>query len=560
MCGICGMLICPTLSTKEKNMMLDEFYESSRKIAHRGPDRSVMITMTPPVDAVIDFKRLSIMDPSTRGDQPFRFEEGDRTVYTMCNGEIYNFRELAEEYDLKLTSGSDCEVIHLFYKKYGLMGLPEMCNKFNSEHAFAIFDVDMKTGDYKLILSSDRYGVRPLFVGWDDQGFYFASELQGLPCLESKGAYVERFKPRHYAVIEKKGGVLGKLEYHQYYEVKPKAIIYTDLPLCLEGIRSSLEKAVIMRLQSDKPYGCLLSGGLDSSLVSAIAARHLKTLGKTLRTFSIGMPGGTDGPYAKMVAEHIGSDHTHVEVSEKDFLDAIPHIVRAIGSYDITTVRASTAQYLISKWVSEKTDIRVLILGDGNDELAGAYQYFHKAPSPRAFHDECVRLVEDIHLYDGLRADRCVAHWGLEARFPCLDYMYVDFYLRCDPQLRMPVDGMEKWLLRKSFDGTGLLPEKALYRPKCAFSDGISKQERSWYQVIQEDVEKLFTTEQLEAAMKHYEHLPPVSKESLLYRTIFCDYFGSNESVAKTIPYYWLPKWCGDIKEPSARVLAHYKE
>ena len=554
MCGICGMLL-RNVKPEDRNRLHIEFYCASKNISHRGPDRSILTSLAHPIDVIFDFERLSIMDTSTIGDQPFRYEEGSRTVYVICNGELYNYKEICSEHNLLPESGSDCEVIPLLYKKYGYIDN----TIFNSEHAFMILDVDMKTGDYKMILSSDRFGIRPLFVGWDKYGFYFSSELQGLPCLKSEDAHIERFPPRHYAIIEKKAGILGELKYHKYYNIKPEKILYTDLQICLDGIRESLEDAVIKRLQSDRPFGCLLSGGLDSSLVAAIASKYLKKSGQKLRTFCIGMPGGTDEKYAKLVAKHIDSDHTHIEVPEEDFLNAIPDIIKTIASYDITTVRASTGQYLISKWISKNTDIKVLLLGDGSDEACGSYKYFVNAPDKEAYHNECIRLLEDIHLYDGLRADRCVARFGIEARFPFLDYKFVEFILRCNPKLRMAQNGVEKWLLREAFKGTDLLPEAVRTRQKEAYSDGVSKPERSWYQIIQERAEKLYTDKELEDAKIKYKHLPPVSKESLLFKNIFCENFGNNESMIKTIPYYWLPKWCGDINEPSARILNVYK-
>lgn len=566
MCGINGMLIREKEESKNDKYPVSrtEFYNSSSKISHRGPDRSTCVTLGSPVNAMLDFERLAVMDWGTAGDQPFKYETEDesRTIYVMCNGEIYNHHEICKEYDLHPVSGSDCEVIPLMYKKFGHKSIEMMCNKFNSEHAFVILDINMNTGDYKMYLSTDRFGMRPLFVCWDERGFYFSSELQGLPesCLKSDTCHVERFKPRHYAVIEKKNGILGNLEYQCYYNVKPEKFKYFDLQECLTGIRKNLEQAVSLRLESDRPYGCLLSGGLDSSIVSAFLAKHLKEHGQVLRTFSIGMPGGTDEKYAKMVAKHIGSDHTHVEQSEQDFLDALPDVVKTLGSFDITTVRASTGQYLVSKWISENTDIKVLACGDFSDEEMGSYLYFQNAPSPEDFHNECVRLLEDIHLYDGLRADRCISHFGLEARFPFADHNLIDFVLRIDPKLRMAKDDdkggkMEKWLLRKSLEELDLLPKEVLWRQKCAFSDAVSSTERSWYEVIQENAEKMYTDDDLKEAQEKFNHLPPYSKESLYFRELFCKTFGHNESVAKTIPYIWLPKWSGDITEPSARVL-----
>lgn len=555
MCGITGLLLA---SAANKKIITEDFRKSSKLISHRGPDRSICIEYRNPVNVVLSFERLSIMDPSTRGDQPFKFEYDNRVVYVMCNGEIYNYHELCKKYDLEPTSGSDCEVIPLLYKKFGPNKILDICQEFDSEHAFMILDIDMKSGDYQMILSSDRYGLRPLFVGWTLDCFCFSSELQGLCCLSYPLAHIERFKPRTYAILEKKNGVLGQLQYHPYYCIKPQKILHYDLPVCLAGVKFALEEAVISRLESDRPYGSLLSGGLDSSLVSAIAANYLRSKGIQLRTFSIGMEGGTDEAYAKMVAAHIDSIHTHITVSEADFVAAIPNIVETIGSFDITSVRASTGQYLISKWISENTDIKVLLVGDGSDEVTGGYKYFLNTIDPAAFDAECIRLVEDIHQFDGLRADRCISRWGIEARFPFLSADFVDFYLSCDPVLRMPQSNVEKWLLREAFKGSNLLPEVVRCRPKEAFSDGVSSVKKSWYEIIIENTNKMYTDDEAMVIARYYSHLRPVSKESLYYRNLFVRFFGQNESVAKTIPYFWLPKWSGNIVEPSARVLKVY--
>jgi asparagine synthase (glutamine-hydrolysing) len=564
MCGISGMFLKHLFTKYQLTNLQFAFFAASRKLDHRGPDRSQCIILSDPINAMIDFKRLSIMDTSTQGDQPFIYDDGDRTVYVMCNGEIYNYNDLCKDHDLHPMSGSDCEVIPLLYKKYGMSYMHTLCNSLNSEHAFMILDVDRLTGDYVMCLSNDRFGVRPLFTAQTDDAFYFASELAGLPCLDDLGAVVERFEPRHYAILEKKDGVLGKLVYHKYFDFNDVVLEISesiaDEPL--EDQCSQLEylltDATVIRLTSDRPYGCLLSGGVDSSLVAALAAKHLKQFEKRLRTFSIGMDGGTDEKFAKMVAEYIDSDHTHITVTEDEFTDSILNVVKTIGSFDITSVRASVGQYQISKWISENTDIKVLLCGDGSDEICGSYKYFHNAPSSKDFHNECIRLLSDIHKYDGLRADRCISYFGIEARFPFLDHRFVTYYLSCDPVIRQPQNGVEKWLLRMSFEKSHILPNAVLFRSKEAFSDGVSSQKRSWYQIVQEKANAIYTDEEYETKKLAYEHCQPISKESLLFRETFCQTYGINKTVSQTIPYYWLPKWCGNIVEPSARVLKVY--
>jgi asparagine synthase (glutamine-hydrolysing) len=310
-------------------------------------------------------------------------------------------------------------------------------------------------------------------------------------------------------------------------------------------------------LESDRELGALLSGGLDSSLVVSIASKYLHQFGKRLKTFSIGLPGSTDKEYAEMVATFCNTDHTHIELTTEYFLSALKHVIYATETFDITTIRASTGQYLVSKWISEHTNIKVLLIGDGSDELTAGYMYFHKAPSPTDLHIENKKLLTEIHFYDVLRADRGIATHGLEARVPFLDHRFVDLYMSLDPSLRIPTESrIEKWLLRKSFDTGRYLPAPVLWRKKEAFSDGVSSVQKSWYQIVQESAEQMYTDEQLASAQQLYTHCPPPTKEALYFRDIFESLYPNTSHV---IPHYWLPNWCGDIKEPSARVLDVYK-
>jgi asparagine synthase (glutamine-hydrolysing) len=541
MCGIFLVL--------KKKDFIDNYYNNFMKIKHRGPNNSVYITLNNPLNMEIGFHRLSINDLTSAGDQPFKYENKERTVYAMCNGEIYNHKEVEEKYGLVTKSGSDCEVIIEMYKKFGEESIRMMSEMFDSEHAFIIVDINTKTGDYTVCFSSDRLGIRPLFIGSDDNGYYFSSELKGLPksCIT-----VERFKPRNYAILRKIDGKIGDIEYKEYFNLDDIKTEYYDIESAKKVIKESFTNAVKIRLESDKPIGCLLSGGVDSSLVSAIISREFKKQGKTLNTYSIGMPGSTDEKYAKIVAKHIGSNHTHIELSENDFLSAIPDVIKTIESYDITTVRASTAQYLIGKWMSENTNIKVLGVGEMSDELNGSYLYFKKAPSPEEFDKECKRLMNDIHFFDVIRCDRCISANGIEVRLPFADIKYITETLKIDPKLRMPYNNIEKYLLRKAFDDDNLLPTEVLWREKCAQSDGISSTKRSWFEVIRDSI-KVENIEE-ENKKNYYKHLVPIDKESLHYRKIFTEYYG-NEPFCKVIPYYWLPRWCGTVTNPSARIL-----
>lgn len=545
MCGIWALLL-----NKSENISFESFF----LLSARGPDQSYLI-MYPKIK--IGFHRLAIMDLSIKGDQPFKLEFHNRTIYTICNGEIYNFHELIQKYNLKTESKSDCEVIIKLYTK---IGISQLVKELHGEYAFVI--IDMNTNDHEDVVvhaCRDYFGIRPLFISYGDFGIGFSSEIKGF-CL---GGTVEHFKPRNYMTIFKNNGVWTIPEYTEYYSFD-KITNFTNcsLDIIYTNIRDKLYEAVKMRLVSDRPLGCLLSGGLDSSLISSIASKLLKETGKQLLTFSIGMPGSTDETYAKIVANYIGSNHTHVIYEPAVWLDTIEEIIKCTETYDTTTIRATTAQYLISKWISENTNIKVLLIGDGSDELCSGYMYFHNSPCPIDAHYENINLLENIHFFDVLRADRGIASNGLEARVPFLDKNFVEYYLNIDPNLRVPQYGLEKHLLRHAFKNYGYLPDNVLMRPKEAMSDGISSQNKSWYQIIQEHINSKYTEDEFLEKTKKYVHNIPKSKESLYYREIFELLFENKEhkNLEKIVPYYWLPKWCGNITEPSARVLNVYKE
>ena len=557
MCGIWFFL------SKLKNLdheLYAKCMDSFMKTKNRGPDRSHFEVLQEPINSMIGFHRLSIMDPGVKGDQPFKIINGDHTIFTICNGEIYNFRELEEKYNIKAMSGSDCEVIPHLYQKIGINNL---VHELIGEYAFIIFDVNMITGDFNLYAVRDRFGIRPMFYAESENHFNFSSEMKSLVDIKEENITVNVLEPRRIYHIERKDGVISSISSTSYYEVSVKDNMIEDLDTACNLVKDTLIESVRSKLISDRPLGCLLSGGLDSSLIASIASKILKERGQKLRTFSIGMDGSTDEYYAKLVAKHIQSDHTHIELDQQEFIDNLRNVIYNIESFDITTVRASTGQYLVSKWISKNTDIKVLLIGDGSDELCAGYLYFHKAPSAIDSHNENIRLISDIHYYDVLRADRGIAENGIEARVPFLDHRFVDLYLTIKPELRIPTNNSEKWLLRRSFSKEAnpendYLPDEVLWRKKEAFSDGVSSKNKSWYQIIQEYAKDKYSDEDLTNANR--EHLKPVSKESLYFREIFEEYYGKNVSVSKTIPYFWLPKWMGNILEPSARVLSVYKE
>ena len=553
MCGIWGYL----RKTKKEFKRRMELYSFFYNVYPRGPDRDEFVGIHDFMSLYLGFHRLAIMDITTNGDQPFRFEVEGRTIYCMCNGEIFNFHDLVRDHSLESKSKSDCEVIPLLYMKYGF---DKMIRLLIGEFACTIIDIDHKKNKLDLYLGRDQLGVRPLFIGEDEEGFCFSSVLKGIvtreSCLIKSG--VRQFPPGKYMkksfYLEEREIKCTESEFVPYYSFDYDTIKIKHFEEALKEVREGFIEAVRCRLESDVPLGCLLSGGLDSSLVAAIAAMILKKEGKTLKTFSIGMPGSTDEYYAKIVAKFIGSDHTHIELTEKQFLDAVPDVIFASETFDITTIRATTGQYLASKWIRENTDIKVLLIGDGSDELCAGYIYFHKAPSPEALHEENKKLLREIHQFDVLRADRGIACFGLEARVPFLDYRFVDLYMSIDPTLRMVTDGMEKYLLRKAF--VGFLPNEVLFRRKEAFSDGVSSTKRSWHSILQEEIEDKYSDEDFETLRQKYAHCCPPNKEALHFRELFHAMFGYTD-VDKTICRFWLPNqdWVGKMTEPSARAL-----
>ncbi len=338
--------------------------------------------------------------------------------------------------------------------------------------------------------------------------------------------------------------------YHKMINEKYNLYDETD-EVILKGLNNVFREAVYKRMMSDKEICSLLSGGLDSSLVASIVSERLGP--NKLKTFAIGIKGSPDLKYAQMVADHIKSVHHSIELTEKEFLEAIEEVIIAIESYDTTTVRASVGNYLVSKYIRNNTDCKVIFNGDYADEVCGGYKYFKKTQDPIEFHNECVRLVNDIHYFDCLRSDRSISNNGLEARVPFADKDFVEFYLSINPTLRMSYDKIEKCMLRKAFVKDNLLPEEVLWRFKEAFSDGVTVETRSWHQIIQEFVDNQITDEYFEQNKNKYDYNTPVLKESFYYREIFEKHYQGRGNV---IPYFWMPKWCGDMTDPSAREIS----
>lgn len=511
------------------------------RIAYRGPDNTVEKN----IDSVfMVFHRLAIMDISDAGNQPFILESNPDYVL-MCNGEIYNHHKLIEKYGFQVESHSDCEVILHMYAKFGL---ERTIRELEGVFALVLYDKKHQV----LHISRDPIGVRPCFIGFDaEKALYVASEAKAI------ADFVERLEPfcpgKTVTWDLRNRKVLGKQTIYPY-EYSPLVGDITENFL-LQQIRSRLTQAVEKRMMSHREIGCLLSGGLDSSLIAALVASFSEG---PIQTFSIGLKGSVDLHFARKVAEHIGSIHHEIEFTEEDFLAAIPEVIYNIESYDTTTVRASVGNYLVSKYIKENTDCKVIFNGDGADEVCVGYLYNINAPTLDELQKESVRLVKELHYFDVLRSDRSISSNGLEPRTPFLDPHFVDFYMSIPPEFKQfSRERMEKYLLRKAFDKLDLLPDEVLWRRKCAFSDGVSTQKKSWHHIIQDFVDLQISDDDFQASRDSYAHCTPQLKESLYYRRIFEEKFAS--PAHDLIPHFWLPQWT-DVIDPSARELSGYEE
>ena len=493
----------------------------------RGPDMTRMLPLNP---GFLGFHRLSIMGLDERGMQPF--VRSSRAV--VCNGEIYGFRKIKKELEAKgyrFAGDSDCELLLPLYEEYGT----DMFARLDAEFALILYDGE------SLIAARDPIGIRPLYYGYLSDGkIIFASEAKNLVGLCEK---ILPFPPGHYY----RDG-----EFICYRNIsKPDTVCHDDLETACGKIREKLTAGIEKRLDADAPVGFLLSGGLDSSLVCAVAAKKLR---KPIKTFSIGMDiDAIDLKYAKEVADFIGADHTEVIISKKDVLEALPDVVKLLGTYDITTIRASIGMYLVCKFIHEHTDLRVLLTGEISDELFG-YKYTDFAPSPAEFQKEAEKRIRELHMYDVLRADRCISVNSLEARVPFGDLDFVSYVMALDPAMKMNTYGKGKYLLRHAFEGD-YLPWDILMREKAAFSDAVG---HSMVDDLKEYAETVYTDEAYEEKRKQYTFAQPFTKESLLYRELFETFYpGQAEMVAD----FWMPNkaWEGcNVTDPSARVLANY--
>ena len=516
MCGIVASFDYQKVEADQRSQLL----EMSKKIRHRGPDWSGIFSDD---HAVLAHERLAIVDPAS-GKQPLYNKE--QTLVLAANGEIYNHRQLRSEVGegYEFLTQSDCEVILGLYDKEGASFL----DKLNGIFGFALYD--KAKNDY--LIARDHMGIIPLYMGWDEEGvFYVASELKA---LEGFCTQIELFPPGHYKTKEmEKPEPWYDREWKLFDAVKENEASISEL-------RKALEDAVERQLMSDVPYGVLLSGGLDSSITSAIAkkfsSRRVES-GNTedawwprLHSFAVGLKGSPDLAAAQKVADHIGTVHHEITFTIQEGLDAIKDVIYHLETYDITTIRAATPMYLMAR-VIKSMGIKMVLSGEGSDELFGGYLYFHKAPNAKEFHEETVRKLEKLHMYDCLRANKALSAWGIEGRVPFLDKEFIDVAMRLSPSEKMITpDRMEKWILRKAFED--MLPSEVAWRQKEQFSDGVGY---SWIDTLKEMVNEEVSDKQMEQAAFKFPIQTPQTKEEYFYRSIFHSHFPS-DAAAKSVP------------------------
>lgn len=533
MCGIWAYI------SKERQ----DYYNYFNNISHRGPDASSFLTIG---DASIGFHRLAINENNITAMQPYYCNN----LILICNGEIYNYKDLIHKYNLDIKNNADCLTILHLYKSYDFDLFKEIVFKeFKAEFAFIIVELN-ENQIVKVVASRDLFGVRPLYYSFENNGLIFSSELKGIPRdfkdvkeFPCGSICVYDYINHHYVFFENDENI---------YETKqePYLGIDNEEEQYLSQIRETLITAVKRRLLTDDniEIGYYLSGGLDSSIICSIASKLVYP--KKIRTFSIGFEGSTDLPYAKQVADYINSEHTEIIIKEEDALNIIDEVIYTTCTYDITTIRASCGQYLISSYIKKNTNIKVIINGDGSDEVLGGYMFNYYAKNEIEFDDACKDLTKEIHLYDSRRLDRCLAKFGLEARVPFLDVDFVKNYWKIPATLRMPCyNNCEKYLLRIAFDDHTFLDSNCLYRTKEAFSDGISSKKNSWFSII-------------EKKMKDEKQDIAPTKEASYYKRKFIEYFGNSR--LSIIKNYWQPRFVNDISntfiDPSARILNIYNK
>lgn len=539
MCGIFSILNYK--SNTDFDITLDEqiINNSFNKGKGRGPEFSSLSYFSN-YNSLIGFHRLAINGLNSESNQPIIIDD----ITLICNGEIYNYKQLYEmmPYVIPKTN-SDCEVIIHLFKHFGILHTLRL---LDGVFAFILYTPN------NIYISRDPYGVRPLYCSnsYDPElPSFFASELKSLSDIPH-ASHILHFKPGHYMSFNRVDYNNFKLNLYDKYHVPAFPTYYSpnifDLNYYLDTIYNYLKIAVYKRCDTtERPIACLLSGGLDSSLIASLVSNYTKEFNlPQIETYSIGLPDSEDIKYAATVASYIGSKHTTIIVSEMDMINAIPNVIKDIESYDTTTVRASIGNWLIGKYISENSQAKVIFNGDGSDELCGGYLYMKLCPNDIEFDKETIRLLEDIHLFDVLRSDKSISSHGLEPRTPFLDKNFVNAYLSIPLKVRRQTDQIEKYLLRKAFDNKNLLPDNVLWRKKEAFSDGVSNKGRSLFEIIQEYINENHNP----------NNLSLIEAEKDYYKNIFLDLYPNSSHI---IPYYWMPKYT-QAKDPSARTLKVY--
>lgn len=572
MCGIYALL------NGKQNLCLHSINKEKFLLGkNRGPEHTNFYN-DPKYDYTLGFHRLAINGVNEeKSNQPFEIEN----INLICNGEIYNHKKLYDLMKVVPYSRSDCEVIIHLYIKYGIKQTLQLL-----DGVYSFILIDKRDDTPKVYLARDTYGVRPLFYGVSKSAWFFSSEMKQIHESSggTSGCYlyhndIYQYKPGCYSCFkynktkfepfsEEKNKYVNEMELVHYNS--PNTFINYQIDseeYACSIIRNSLIDAVQKRVENtEREIACLLSGGLDSSLIAALVNSFCEQ--GNLHTWSIGFEGSEDLKYAKMVADHLGTKHHSIVLKESDFLNAIEKVIYTIESYDTTTVRASVGNWLISKYIKENSDAKVVFNGDGSDEVTGGYMYFHCAPDELEFDNECRRLLENIHYFDVLRSDRSISSHGLEARTPFLDRSFVQNYLSIPTNFRYHKGNnqCEKYLLRKAFENDNILPQEVLWRTKEAFSDGVSKQTRSWHTIIKEYSRKIFSVpdglnesvfvEKHVKLMNIKDGITPKTLEQLHYRMVYDKYYKNQYNV---IPCFWMPRYV-KATDASARTLDIYKE
>jgi len=545
MCGIFAILNTEITNNIYKSFLLGK---------NRGPEFSTICAGDEFHNIILGFHRLAINGLNSISNQPININN----LNLICNGEIYNYKQLSIDYNIQLYTNSDCEIIlHL----YTLFGIEKTLNLLDGVFAFILVD----NTNNSIFIARDRFGVRPLFqkktINDNNYIYGYASELKNLSNLDfSSSNDIIPFIPGTFTKLTKNNNNYYdiEIENYQYYYYPLINNSLTDINVINNLIVENFSNTIIKRVigTTDRPIACLLSGGLDSSLVCALVAKYYT--GNDLETYSIGLEGAEDLFYAEKVANYLNTKHTNIILSEDEFFNAIPEVIKCIESYDTTTIRASVGNYLIGKYIKKHSNAKVIFNGDGSDELMGGYLYFNACPNPEEFDKECKRLLTNIHFFDVLRSDRCISSHGLEPRTPFLDYNWVNFYLSIPNNIRCHNfnNKCEKYLIRNAFHNVlpNLLPKEILWRTKEAFSDGVSSLNKSWFQIIDNKITDLYMknliNRQLEPYLKHKD----ITLEKAYYKYLFDLHY---EKYSNIIPYFWMPQFV-DATDASARTLKLY--